>query len=396
MAAADEGTAREPVTVRFATFNASLNRDSEGALVTELQDPTSEQPRKIAQIIQLHAPDVLLVNEFDFDAAGEGARLFQENFLGVSQGGSDPITYPHVYVPETNTGVSSGQDLNGDGITGGDLGTRDYGNDAFGFGEFPGKFGMVVFSKYPLEMGGIRTFRNILWRDMVAARSGDTAYASELPKREDGSSFLDDGALGVMRVSSKTHADVPVDVMGRTVHFLISHPTPPGFDGDEDRNGLRNADEIALWVDYIRQDPNGYIVDDAGGAGGLAAGEPYVIAGDLNADPNDGGARVQAIAALISLSQDAQPRAAGGREASALQGGANTRHTGDPELDTADFSDAQVGNLRVDYVLPSRGLGIMGQGIFWPVPDGDAADVLKLESGRDVTDHRLVWVDLEI
>ena len=35
------------------------------------------------------------------------------------------------------------------------------------------------------------------------------------------------------------------------VHFLVSHPTPPTFDGAEDRNGTRNHDEIRFWADYI-------------------------------------------------------------------------------------------------------------------------------------------------
>ena len=28
-------------------------------------------------------------------------------------------------------------------------------------------------------------------------------------------------------------------------------PTPPAFDGEEDRNGRRNHDEIRFWVDYV-------------------------------------------------------------------------------------------------------------------------------------------------
>ena len=60
--------------VRFATFNASLNRGSAGALAAELSVPGSAQPDTIAEIIQRVRPDVLLINEFDFDAGG--VRLF--------------------------------------------------------------------------------------------------------------------------------------------------------------------------------------------------------------------------------------------------------------------------------------------------------------------------------
>ena len=60
--------------------------------------------------------------------------------------------------------------------------------------------------------------------------------------------------LTVVRLSSKSHWDVPIDVGGGIVHVLASHPTPPVFDGPEDRNGLRNADEIRFWADYIASD----------------------------------------------------------------------------------------------------------------------------------------------
>ena len=42
----------EDRTVRFATFNASLNRFSEGSLAAELATPGSVQPDAIAEIIQ--------------------------------------------------------------------------------------------------------------------------------------------------------------------------------------------------------------------------------------------------------------------------------------------------------------------------------------------------------
>ena len=74
----------------------------------------------------------------------------------------------------------------------------------------------------------------------------------------------------------------------KTVHFLVSHPTPPVFDGPEDRNGRRNHDEIRLWADYISPGRAGYLYDDAGRRGGLKPGSLFVIAGDQNSDPNDG------------------------------------------------------------------------------------------------------------
>ena len=35
------------------------------------------------------------------------------------------------------------------------------------------------------------------------------------------------------------------------LHLLAHHPTPPVFDGPEDRNGRRNHDEAALWTAWL-------------------------------------------------------------------------------------------------------------------------------------------------
>ena len=49
------------------------------------------------------------------------------------------------------------------------------------------------------------------------------------------------------------------------MHFLVSHPTPPVFDGPEDRNGTRNHDEIRFLADYVAGGRRAtYIYDDEG------------------------------------------------------------------------------------------------------------------------------------
>ena len=77
-------------------------------------------------------------------------------------------------------------------------------------------------------------------------------------------------------------------------------------------------------------------------------------------------------------------------EKSASDGQANATHKGDPALDTADFSDRVVGNLRVDYVLPSASMILKDSGVFWPTTDDPDAPLAA------ASDHRLVWVDLEL
>lgn len=391
-------------SIRVATFNASLNRGTEGALIDDLSTPDNAQAKTVAEIIQRAAPDVVLINEFDFDAAGPNgsslaAELFRQNYLAVGQNGAAPADYPYVYIAPSNTGVASGFDLNNNGAAVTTPGAPGYGDDSLGFGAFPGQFGMVIFSKYPIEAEGVRTFQNFLWKDMPGARLPDDAST---PQPQD---WYSPEELGVLPLSSKSHWDVPINVNGEIVHVLAAHPTPPVFDGPEDRNGLRNADEIRFWDDYVTPGQGGYIYDDQGGTGGLAAGERFVIVGDYNADPNDGDSVDRAIQQILtnpSVDASVVPTSPGGVQQSSLQGGINATHTGDPAQDTADFADTTPGNLRADYVLPSQvGLDPIGGSVFWPL-DADPTFPLvgtfdpALPGGFPSSDHRLVLMDLEV
>jgi Endonuclease/Exonuclease/phosphatase family len=142
-APADAPDTKPRTVVRFATFNASLNRDFAGQLVSDLSTPDNPQARSVAEIIQRTRPDVLLINEFDFVEQGVAAQRFQDHYLSVSQNRAEPIAYKYFFVAPSNTGIPSGFDLDNDGSVGGP-------NDAFGFGSFPGQFGMAVYSRYPL------------------------------------------------------------------------------------------------------------------------------------------------------------------------------------------------------------------------------------------------------
>src|SRR5215211_9361485 len=80
-ASANAAAAQPADTVRFATFNASLNRNFAGQLITDLSTPDNAQAKTVAEIIQRVRPDVLLINEFDFYPDGQAADLFQDNYL---------------------------------------------------------------------------------------------------------------------------------------------------------------------------------------------------------------------------------------------------------------------------------------------------------------------------
>jgi Endonuclease/Exonuclease/phosphatase family len=82
--------------IRVATFNASLNRSAEGQLISDLTSADNAQAQAVAEIIQRTDADVILINEFDYDAVGQAARLFQQNYLSVGQNGAAPVSYSRV------------------------------------------------------------------------------------------------------------------------------------------------------------------------------------------------------------------------------------------------------------------------------------------------------------
>nr|WP_244907743.1 endonuclease/exonuclease/phosphatase family protein [Xanthomonas dyei] len=382
-ASADNATGEPvPTQLRIATYNTSLYSDEAGGLVRELQGD-SAHARKIAAVLQRVRPDLVLLNEFDFDPEHRAADLFQQRYLQVAQpGGGEPLRYPYRYLAPVNTGVPSGLDLDSNGTVGGD--GRSRGNDAWGYGLHPGQYGMLLLSRYPIDAQAVRSFQLLKWSALPGAlRPLDPGT---------GRSFYSDAIWLQLRLSSKSHWDVPVRTPLGVVHALVSHPTPPVFDGAEKRNAARNHDELALWRAYLDNaaDSQRWLCDDKGLCGGLAADAHFVILGDLNNDPIDGAGRHDAIRALINhprVLQYPTPRSDGGPEKTADYAAQGIVHTGDPHQVTGDFGP-QAGTMRLDYVLPSRQFTLIGSGIFWPASTVPEAAI------ADGSDHHAVWVDV--
>ncbi len=379
-------TTEMPQKLRVATFNVSMealnygdnktfdatNIDSnELSLALQANHP---QIRNIAEIIQRINPDIILLNEFDrIDNSANNIRDFINNYLGVSQHNQQTINYPYFYQGKVNTGVKINSKSN-----------RDKTNkilpvDAHGFGYFVGHYGMALLSKYPIETNILRTFQKFKWHDMPNALKPITPNTKQPWYTED--------IWQALRLSSKSHWDIPINVNGEIVHILASHPTPPVFDGPENRNGNRNHDEIRFWFDYINIKQGDYIYDDDHKKGAMKTNQRFVIVGDQNASTVEGDAIMtktsQGIIALLNSDkiQDPLPTSAGGKNHS-IGNKYSLYHT------------ASWG-MRADYVLPSTyGFTIKNSGVFWPQQHENTYRLIKNRQAS--SDHRLVWVDLEL
>jgi hypothetical protein len=334
----------------------------------------SPQIDAVAEIILRVRPDILVLNKFDRDPARRALVGFAER-LRAGLAGLEGLDYPFLYQGPVNTGLPSGYDLDGDGYRRGP-------RDAFGYGRFPGQYGMALLSRYPIDYDRLHSFQRFLWADLPGG---------ERPMNPDGTPFHPDPVWEALRLSLVSHWVAPVILPDEVVlHILASHPTPPVFDGPEDFNGRRNSDETRLLLGLIDGAP--WVRDEREQHGGLRPRDMFVVVGDLNADPYDGEARREAITALLAHPrvQDPMPESAGGVEA-VRSGSINAGHRGPPGQDTADWRDEPgPGNMRVDYVLPSTGLKITGSGIFWPLANDPLARLVAGGNRPASSDYRLV------
>ncbi|WP_380054939.1 endonuclease/exonuclease/phosphatase family protein [Falsihalocynthiibacter sp. SS001] len=297
-------------------------------------------------------PDVILLMGIDYDHGGETVRAFSNSLAAYG------AEYSHTFTNLPNSGLQTGIDMNGDGRAG-------TARDAQGYGRYAGADGMAVLSRYPI--GSVRDFSEMLWAEFPNA---------DMPMTQ-GAPFPSKEVQDIQRLSTTAHWDIQIKTPDGPLHLLAYSATPPVFDGPEDMNGKRNADETRFWIRYI----DGDLAQEPPAA-------PFVILGNANLDPHDGEGNREVIQELLAHPriQDPMPASEGGLEA------VNTLHLGDAGLHTASWGENLPSNLRVDYVLPSVQLHVTDSGVFWPPTSSELAGLLR----GATTHHRLVWIDMKM
>ena len=376
---AEKTTSKE--LVRFALFNIWEMSTIKLTDVDTSGKGKNEQLKAAAEIIRIINPDVLVINEIDHDInalltekdLSLNVRRFNDAYLNQ---GENPLNYPFAFAAPCNTGFLSGKDFDNNGkvATEADRGSRDYGGDCYGYGNYSGQYSMAILSRYPLQLKNARTFQKFLWMDLP-----DNLIPTEWYSADE---------VEIFRLSSKSHWDIPVKIGEKSVHLLVSHPTPPIFEGAERRNTRRNYDEIRMWVHYINNDS--VLVDDSGVRGGLAENESFIIAGDLNAAPH--GKKLETgERAIDQLLNHSRIKDCGSLLIS--KGALNGQEPGPPKYIERRTAGWGGRGLRIDHLLPSKDLKPVSGGVFWPdtLADPNGAAIAKKAS-----DHRLIWLDFDL
>lgn len=331
-------------TLRLASWNADLTRDGPGLLLRDIRDRDDPQIDAVVAVLSRLDADVVLLTGIDYDLAGDALLALQARLALAG------VPYSNGLALRPNTGVPTGLDLDGNGRLGEP-------RDAQAYGRFAGEGGMALLSRFPIQEP--RDFSGLLWADLPGAEIPPETIAA---------------VRAVQRLSTAGHYDIPVTLPDGTVlHLLAYYATPPVFDGPEDRNGRRNHDETAFWLQLLQ-----------GTLPWPAPPSPFVLMGQPNLDPTDGEGRRDAIAALLAHPRLQDPAPKGQNP---LQ---SPGQSGDPLLDTADYGEA-IGRLRVDLILPEAGLGVVASGVMWPANSDPFLATLQAASR-----HFPVWVDLSL
>ncbi|WP_239450519.1 endonuclease/exonuclease/phosphatase family protein [Loktanella sp. S4079] len=302
-----------------ASFAAPLSRRGPGLLLRDLTRGEDPQIQAIVNEILSVQPDILVLTDFDYDLDGVAMNAFAA-LIG---------NYPYQFAARPNAGLPTGFDADGNGRLG-------EARDAQGYGEFAGDGGIAILSRFPI--GDVTDLTALLWKDMPGAV---LPPMSELQRDS-------------QRLSSTNHLIVPIELPDGALNLLAFAATPPVFDGPEDRNGLRNRDELRLWTHVLN------------GAFGPSPAS-FVVAGNANLDPYAGNGHRDAMVQFL-----ADPR---------LQDPL-------PQQATAYWSSRpELGPLRVSYVLPAAEWVVMDAGV---TPSIGSQHNHPMPAGP----HALVWVKI--
>jgi len=356
-AAVDAGyPAAAPATLRVATVDAGLTRDTEGELAVDLASGGDEQAVQLARAVQRQRPDVLVLTGVDVDPDGVVVDSLRDTYFGAAQDGGRPIDYPYTFAVASNAGLQSGTDLDGDGEIGG-------AGDAYGYGDFEGQSSIAVFSTRPIDAANARTFNDLLW--------------SKVPGNHLKNSGLGSVARASIPLQSTSLWDLPIGRGSTAIHVIATASAPGHLDGATDE--VRREDQLAFLRDYVSGDPAlRTVADDKGREGALEQGARAVVAGALGAaDPvGDGDPSLERLldgSALVDPDQ-------GGTSS-----GASPSWWGDTlgRMLRASASATRLGAGfgRQDIAAATPSVSVLDEGL---------SPAVDTEQGS----HRLVWVDV--
>jgi hypothetical protein len=367
------GGGTTPQTLTVAQFN--LREFSTDKLI----DPADEQASAAAEVIARFKPDIISINELQFDIQGLPTASMPGAPSGTTYGNfngngddntkrlADRIAAIDPEATYSNTLLTIGN--SGFYWEGDDLGLDWY--ILRGWGEWRGRHNTGILSRYPILYDQVRVITDVAWDSLpennIALMKSETGI--DVPPG--------------FPVFEKSLNVVPVQVGEQVIYVVLLHPVAPAFDPI---NVYRNSDELRALAMFL----DGTLP----GVEPLPEGAKFFVVGDLNADPDEGDSLPGAIQRIIEhpLLAVSYPAGAGTK---GQNGEYNSYLSGCGHDDGTMVGDpADRWQMQLDYVLPSATIGLAKSSIlFWPdhVSERDDFDLSCRAS-----DHKFLMVEVEL
>ena len=120
-----------------------MERKGPGLLLRDILRDDDPQITAIAAVIAAVSPDILLLQDVDHDRDLHALRALRDRLA------RDGAHYPHILARRPNSGMHTGQDMDGNGRC---CDARD----AQGYGAFTGQGGMALLSRLPIDHDAVR------------------------------------------------------------------------------------------------------------------------------------------------------------------------------------------------------------------------------------------------
>jgi len=365
----------DPAGLRYGHFNIKeLSTD-------KLLDDADQQVNAAAEVIARFNPDIVDINELQYDIEGLPTGDMPGAAYPVEPGGIDggaenaqrladriaaanpDATYDHVLITVGNSGMWWDD-------------TGDFDSWSLrGWGDWEGRFNTAVLSKFPILRDEVRVISDLAWEDLPDNQLAD--MEAEIGMVPPAGFPLFEKALII----------VPVDLGTETLYLVLLHPvaSPSRFDVI---NPYRNYDELhalALFLDGTLP-----------GVEPLPAGAKFIISGDLNADPDSSDSDgIAGAAQLVTEHPSVVAVFPEGAGTEGRNGEYNTYMSGCGNDDGETVEDPRDAfQLQLDYILPSVTIGEpIDQAIFFPDFQSARED---FDLACYASDHRFLWADLDL
>lgn len=251
---------------------------------TKIQDGLkrdSEQLQAASNIVQMLNPDILSINEMQYDypsvpnadytSEGKNAEYLAQ-ILGMEF--TSTAFFP------ANTGRFSKAKA-GEYVLKATAEDRAKYADLVNFGMFPGQYSMAGIFKYPVK--SVKNFSNLPWK-IFNKKIDLSKYADA-----NGNALPED-----MTLFDKNFVDVTLDINGKDVHVILYHTVPAfGFGNSKTPNFERNRDQIKFLSWYLRGRWKKFGIKPI-------RGKTFIAMGDWNVDPESDNPGAKPLNKLLS------------------------------------------------------------------------------------------------